>query len=144
MKILYKTPTETREFDMAEYLDSLHEFDNSITREQVEKGLEHFRYDPLHHSCLVELGVSLIKDEDKAREYFARHRGNGQSFERLRRITGYLVGDLSRWNDGKKAEEKARVKHSVDGYDNLAGQYSQDQKAEIERIKLENSLMSQI
>lgn len=88
MKILYNKPTETREFDMAEYLDSLHEFDNSITKDQVEKGLESFRYDPLHHSCLVELGVSLIKDENKAREYFEKHRGNEQGFERLRRITG--------------------------------------------------------
>ncbi|MDO4979204.1 MAG: anaerobic ribonucleoside triphosphate reductase [Candidatus Saccharibacteria bacterium] len=34
-------------------------------------------------------------------------------FERLRRITGYLVGSLERWNDGKKAEEKDRVKHGV-------------------------------
>ncbi|MDO5480996.1 MAG: anaerobic ribonucleoside triphosphate reductase [Candidatus Saccharibacteria bacterium] len=34
-------------------------------------------------------------------------------FERLRRITGYLVGTLDRWNDGKKAEEHDRVKHSV-------------------------------
>lgn len=36
-------------------------------------------------------------------------------FERLRRITGYLVGTLDRWNDAKKAEESARVKHNVDG-----------------------------
>ncbi len=34
-------------------------------------------------------------------------------FERIRRITGYLVGTTDRWNDGKKAEEKDRVKHSV-------------------------------
>lgn len=32
-------------------------------------------------------------------------------FERIRRITGYLVGDLSRWNDSKRAEESDRVKH---------------------------------
>ncbi|WZL70212.1 anaerobic ribonucleoside triphosphate reductase [Defluviitalea saccharophila] len=38
---------------------------------------------------------------------------NGVYFERIRRITGYLVGDLSRWNDGKRAEEKDRVKHSI-------------------------------
>jgi ribonucleoside-triphosphate reductase len=38
---------------------------------------------------------------------------NGIGFERLRRITGYLVGSLERWNDAKKAEEAARVKHSV-------------------------------
>ena len=33
------------------------------------------------------------------------------NFTRLRRITGYLVGDLNRWNNGKRAEEKDRVKH---------------------------------
>lgn len=32
-------------------------------------------------------------------------------FERIRRITGYLTGDMSTWNDAKKAEEKDRVKH---------------------------------
>lgn len=34
-------------------------------------------------------------------------------FERIRRITGYLVGTLDRFNNGKRAEEKDRVKHSV-------------------------------
>lgn len=32
--------------------------------------------------------------------------------ERIRRITGYLVGDLSRWNSAKKSEERERVKHT--------------------------------
>lgn len=32
-------------------------------------------------------------------------------FERIRRITGYLVGTINRWNDAKRAEEKDRVKH---------------------------------
>lgn len=35
------------------------------------------------------------------------------NFERLRRITGYLVGDVSRFNNAKQAEERDRVKHSV-------------------------------
>jgi hypothetical protein len=35
-------------------------------------------------------------------------------FERIRRITGYLVGTLDKWNDGKRAEEKDRVKHGVE------------------------------
>lgn len=39
-------------------------------------------------------------------------RGQGVRFERIRRITGYLVGTLDRWNNAKKAEEKDRVKHS--------------------------------
>ena len=38
--------------------------------------------------------------------------GHGVKFERIRRITGYLVGTLDKWNDAKKAEEKDRVKHS--------------------------------
>ncbi len=36
----------------------------------------------------------------------------GVPFERIRRITGYLVGTLERWNDAKRAEERDRVKHA--------------------------------
>ena len=32
-------------------------------------------------------------------------------FQRIRRITGYLVGDVSRWNNAKTAELSDRVKH---------------------------------
>jgi len=32
-------------------------------------------------------------------------------FERIRRITGYPVGAMNRWNDAKRAEERDRVKH---------------------------------
>jgi len=35
-------------------------------------------------------------------------------FSRLRRITGYLVGDMSRWNNAKRKEEGDRVKHGTD------------------------------
>lgn len=41
-----------------------------------------------------------------------REEGNIR-FERIRRITGYLVGTVERFNDAKKAEEKDRVKHSL-------------------------------
>lgn len=34
-------------------------------------------------------------------------------FERIRRITGYLVGTLDRFNNGKRAEEADRVKHGI-------------------------------
>lgn len=37
---------------------------------------------------------------------------NAQPFQRIRRITGYLVGTLDRFNDAKRAEEADRVKHS--------------------------------
>ena len=38
--------------------------------------------------------------------------GEGMKFERIRRVTGYLSGDVSRFNNGKRAEEKDRFKHS--------------------------------
>lgn len=41
--------------------------------------------------------------------------GSGVKFERIRRITGYLVGTMDKWNDAKKAEERDRVKHGVGG-----------------------------
>ena len=42
-----------------------------------------------------------------------RSEKDGIKFERIRRITGYLVGTLDRFNDGKRAEERDRVKHSL-------------------------------
>ncbi|MEG0494969.1 MAG: anaerobic ribonucleoside triphosphate reductase [Eubacterium sp.] len=46
----------------------------------------------------------------------ACHRTEGDgapNFERIRRITGYLVGTTDRWNNAKRAEEKARIKHGL-------------------------------
>ena len=39
--------------------------------------------------------------------------GEGVGFEPIRRITGYLVGTMDKWNDAKRAEERDRVKHSL-------------------------------
>ena len=41
--------------------------------------------------------------------------GQGAKFDRTRRITGYLVGSLDRFNDAKRAEEKDRVRHGSEG-----------------------------
>lgn len=38
--------------------------------------------------------------------------GKNVGFERIRRVTGYLSGDISRFNNAKRAEEKDRVKHT--------------------------------
>ena len=40
--------------------------------------------------------------------------GKGVLFERIRRITGYLVGSLDRWCNSKQAEERDRVKHRIE------------------------------
>ena len=39
--------------------------------------------------------------------------GEGVGFERIRRITGYLVGTVDRFNNAKRAEVNDRVKHGV-------------------------------
>ena len=87
MKIIYRSENDVQQFDMNRYLKSLIKY-GKVTKEQVEKGLEDFNYDPLHVSCLGELGVRLLPDEDSKRAYFEDHKEEGKSFERLRRITG--------------------------------------------------------
>lgn len=47
--------------------------------------------------------------------------GQGVKFERIRRITGYLVGTMEKWNDAKRAEEHDRVKHSISRKENFNG-----------------------
>jgi len=42
-----------------------------------------------------------------------RKLGEGVKFERIRRITGYLVGTTDRFNNAKQAEERDRVKHGM-------------------------------
>lgn len=39
--------------------------------------------------------------------------GQNVKFDRIRRITGYLVGTTDRFNNAKRAEERDRVKHSL-------------------------------
>lgn len=54
-----------------------------------------------------EITVVLCEDGSVDLKYIAPQI----SFERIRRITGYLVGTVDRWNDSKRTEEKDRVKH---------------------------------
>ncbi len=43
--------------------------------------------------------------------YYSCPNCNSHNIRRIRRITGYLTGDLSSWNGAKQAEEKDRIKH---------------------------------
>lgn len=55
--------------------------------------------------------VYLDPDPDDPQGMLARYTRR-RPFERIRRITGYLVGTLDRFNDAKRAEEHDRVKHT--------------------------------
>ena len=58
---------------------------------------------------LKSIRVKMCDDGKVDVSYLAK----GEKFERIRRITGYLVGTTDRWNDSKKSEEHERVKHNV-------------------------------
>lgn len=64
--------------------------------------------------------MNLQPEKTKHNEASERIRGMGISFNRLRRITGYLVPNLERWNPGKRAEEADRVKQSMNELEDLA------------------------
>lgn len=55
-----------------------------------------------------------------------KERGKGVGFDRIRRITGYLVGTLDRFNNGKRAEEHDRVKHGVSNMDRFEVTYANE------------------
>ena len=56
--------------------------------------------------------TGIIKDE--CPHCHRKEQEGSVGFERIRRITGYLVGTLDRFNNGKRAEEADRVKHGID------------------------------
>ncbi len=117
-KIIYRNPTDAENFEIQRFVKSLNKY-AKISEEEALAGLADFdQYETMHVSCLVEVGMKLIGEkagDEAMREYFDAHAEyfDAGKFERLRRITGYLVGTLDRWNDAKKSEESARVKHCV-------------------------------
>jgi len=115
--ILYFKPDDATKFDFDRFMKSLKKYAD-VSEDEAKKALKTVDYyENMHVSVLIGLGVKLIEKfggEDAAKAYYDDHSEYfGEKFERLRRITGYLVGTLDRWNDAKKAEEHERVKHSV-------------------------------
>lgn len=67
-----------------------------------------------HHRKLESLDIHLDGEYADLSYKFAE-----VPFERIRRITGYLVGTMDHWNDAKTAEEADRVKHSAKDFETL-------------------------
>ena len=64
----------------------------------------------LYGDDVIGIKIEVTDDEYVNLTYTLK---NAVPFERIRRITGYLVGTLDKWNDAKRAEERDRVKHGV-------------------------------
>lgn len=80
-----------------------------ITNEELQQYIN--RGNELYGSQLEGMDVEVIDDENVKIVY---HISTTKPFERIRRITGYLVGTLDKWNNAKRAEEHDRVKHVTD------------------------------
>ena len=59
---------------------------------------------------VVEMSIRRTENPD---EYGITPVFEKVPFQRIRRITGYLVGDLGRFNDAKRSEVMDRVKHTT-------------------------------
>ena len=80
-----------------------------VTEREILGYIEHIR-EEYPHDDILTLTISPGEDGKIALDYALRP----PRFERIRRITGYLVGDMGRWNNAKRAEESDRVKHGME------------------------------
>ena len=80
---------------------------STLPQEEIEAYKEHVKK-KYPNECIDELILTL--DGDYVNMEIHKHT---KPFDRIRRITGYLVGTLDRFNNGKRAEERDRVKHGV-------------------------------
>ena len=81
---------------------------STLPKEEIEAYKEHARK-KYPNDYIDELILTL--DGDYVNMEIHKHT---KPFDRIRRITGYLVGTLDRFNDGKRAEEHDRVKHGIE------------------------------
>ena len=81
---------------------------NGEMEEEEIKEYIHYLKDKYKDETLISLTLTIDGD------YVDMHYHlQPQPIERIRRITGYLVGTLDRFNDAKAAEERDRVKHHI-------------------------------
>jgi hypothetical protein len=69
---------------------------------------------PQHANLYKEIPVLLDTQKQEKPKTVHKTVGENVGFERTRRITGYLVGTLNRFNNAKRAEERDRVKHTTE------------------------------
>ena len=93
--------------DVQVFIEYQHESDQRVSDEEagnyLARAKERFPHGHLHWLKLE------VDGEDVGIHYGLEP----VPFDRIRRITGYLVGTMDRWNNAKSAEERDRVKHAV-------------------------------
>lgn len=76
-----------------------------------EEALEYIKETAKRAEC-DEHDIKTLDLKLQGEDVIVNYTVRGKKFERIRRITGYLTGDVSRWNNAKKSELGDRVKHA--------------------------------
>ena len=84
----------------------------TLSQEEIDRYIEQLKQE---HPDQTIKTVNFIIDGDNIN---ADYTFDSKPFHRIRRITGYLVGTLDRFNDAKRAEVEDRVRHSLGRKDN--------------------------
>ncbi len=87
---------------------------HDVTWKEAEAYIQHIQETEkklLSHGRLSSLSIHATQSGDVLLDYAVKP----PQFQRIRRITGYLVGTTDRWNNAKRAELGDRVKHSLEG-----------------------------
>lgn len=101
--------------DVGCHVDGTHVHVEVLAGEFGQEEIEAYRAKALEKIASGELPEDTcrmtLEDVGDGDVRIGYYRPNDTPIERIRRITGYLVGSLSRFNDAKKAEERDRFKH---------------------------------
>ena len=84
--------------------------DKNMSEKEVQSYIERFYQNSAHKGKKLTCLELNVEDDDYVG---ITYHFTSPDFERIRRITGYLVGTMDRWNDAKTIEEQDRVKHSI-------------------------------
>ena len=84
--------------------------DERISEEEVKAYVKYVK-EKSPKKTLSSLTITIPEDDEN--DVNLEWVFDATPFERIRRITGYLVGTMDKWNNGKRAEEADRVKHGT-------------------------------
>lgn len=87
-------------------------YDDAMSIEEVEQYVSQF----LNQKKILKPGdiesMSYEISSDNPEEVIRKYTLAPKGFERIRRITGYLVGTIDKFNNAKRKEVEDRVKHT--------------------------------
>ena len=86
-------------------------FGGQMSEEEQQSYLKHLQEKYPHYE-ITNMTLTIMKEgEDEFIDIRYEYNVISQPFERIRRINGYLVGTLDKFNDAKRSEVDDRVKH---------------------------------